>query len=53
MSTIHYIRSINAERKKRLIYAALLLIGASAGTILWHPEGDTTEKTPTESRVEK
>ncbi len=53
MSTIHYIRSINAERKKRLICAALFLLAVSAGTILWHPDGNANEPARTESHVEK
>ncbi|HEY0896388.1 MAG TPA: hypothetical protein VGE15_07555 [Sphingobacteriaceae bacterium] len=53
MKTIHYIRSINAERKKRLIYAALFLLAVSAGTILWHPDADAPEPARTESQAEK
>ena len=45
MSTINYIKSINAERNKKFIYAALFLLAVSAGTLLWHPDGKTADKT--------
>ena len=44
MSTINYIKSINAERNKKFIFAALFLLAVSAGTLLWHPDAKTDDK---------
>lgn len=44
MSTINYIKSINAERNKKFLYAALFLLAVSAGTLVLHPDGKTENK---------
>lgn len=52
MSTINYIKSINEERNKKFLFAALFLLAVSAGTLLWHPEMKA-EKQVLETSVKK
>lgn len=48
MSTINYIKSVNAERNKKFLYATIFLLALSIGTLVWHPQEKPLEKDQSE-----